>query len=117
MKRLSNIFVGRNNLVEKFEIRLDDFDKGGINTFIVSGLPDIGRRSLARHCLVKGNVVKEDYTASKLLLTRNDSIEDFIIKLDDLGFNNEITVDKIEELSMSEKIDIAIRLSEQLLAL
>ena len=117
MKRLSNIFVGRNNLVEKFEIRLDDFDKGGSNTFIVSGLPDIGRRSLARHCLVKGNVVKEDYTASKLLLTRNDSIEDFIIKLDDLGFNNEITVDKIEELSMSEKIDIAIRLSEQLLVL
>ena len=38
------IFVGRNNLVNDFEMRIDDFDKPPINIFIISGLPNIGRK-------------------------------------------------------------------------
>ena len=53
----NSIFVGRNDLVNDFETRIDDFDRPVLNTFIVSGIPNIGRKSLARHCLVKGAIM------------------------------------------------------------
>ena len=67
-------------------VRIDDFDKPPINTFIVSGLPNIGRKSLARHCLIKGTIMPQYYEFSQISLSYQESIEDFIVKIHDLGF-------------------------------
>jgi len=115
IKERANIFVGRNELVNKFEVRVDDFDKPNINTLVISGLPYIGRRSLARHCLVKGNIISETYEFSKISLNRNESVEDFIIKIDDIGINKDVSIEGMGEYSLQEKISIATRLSKQLM--
>lgn len=115
MKERANIFVGRNELVNKFEVRVDDFDKPHVNTLVVTGLPYIGRRSLARHCLIKGSIISETYEFSRISLNRNESIEDFIIKIDDIGVNKDVPIKNMSRYSLSQKISIATRLSKQLL--
>lgn len=115
MKERANIFVGRNELVNKFEVRVDDFDKPHVNTLVVTGLPYIGRRSLARHCLIKGSIISETYEFSRISLNRNESIEDFIIKIDDIGVNKDVSIKNMSGYSLSQKISIATRLSKQLL--
>ena len=114
MKEYANIFVGRNELLSKFEIRNDDFDSCSINVLIMSGLPEIGRRSLARKCLIKGGIIKEEYNFSSISLSRNESIEDFIIKLNDLGLCRSIKIKGLNIKSMDEKIGIAIGLTKEI---
>lgn len=90
-----SLFVGRNDLVNDFEMRIDDFDKPPINTLIVSGLPNIGRKSLARHCLIKGTIIPRYYEFSQISLSYQESIEDFIVKIHDLGFTAGIELPKL----------------------
>lgn len=108
------IFVGRNDLVNDFEMRIDDFDKPPVNTFIVSGLPNIGRKSLARHCLIKGTIIPQYYEFSQISLSYQESIEDFIVKIHDLGFSEGSELPKIATKTMEEKIHCAISLSKDL---
>ena len=110
----STIFVGRNDLVNAFEIRIDDFDKPPVNTFIVTGLPNIGRKSLARHCLIKGTIVPEYYEFSQISLSYQESIEDFIVKIYDLGFTAGVELPTIATKTMDQKINYAIELSKDL---
>lgn len=110
----NTIFVGRNDLVKDFEIRIDDFDKPPINTFIVSGLPNIGRKSLARHCLIKGTIMPQYYEFSQISLSYQESIEDFIVKIHDLGFTEGNELPKVADKTMKEKIDFAVSLSKDL---
>lgn len=114
MKEYANVFVGRNELLNKFEVRNDDFNKCPINVLIMSGLPEIGRRSLARKCLIKGNIIKEEYNFPSISLSRNESIEDFIIKLNDLGLCKSINVNGLNTKSMDEKINIAVNLTKEI---
>ena len=109
--------MGRNDLVNDFEMRIDDFDKPPINTLIVSGLPNIGRKSLARHCLIKGTIIPQYYEFSQISLSYQESIEDFIVKIHDLGFTAGIELPKISTKTMEEKIDCAVSLSKDLAAL
>ena len=112
-----SLFVGRNDLVNDFEMRIDDFDKPPINTLIVSGLPNIGRKSLARHCLIKGTIIPQYYEFSQISLSYQESIEDFIVKIHDLGFTAGLELPKIATKTMEEKIDCAVSLSKDLAAL
>lgn len=109
-----SIFVGRNDLVKDFEMRIDDFDKPPVNTFIVSGLPNIGRKSLAQHCLTKGSIIPQYYEFSQISLSYQESIEDFIVKIHDLGFTEGSELPTIASKTMEEKIDCAINLSKDL---
>lgn len=109
-----SIFVGRNDLVKDFEMRIDDFDKPPVNTFIVSGLPNIGRKSLAQHCLTKGSIIPQYYEFSQISLSYQESIEDFIVKIHDLGFTEGSELPTIVSKTMEEKIDCAINLSKDL---
>lgn len=108
------IFVGRNNLVNDFEMRIDDFDKPPINTFIISGLPNIGRKSLARHCLIKGTIMPQYYDFPQISLSYQESIEDFIVKVYDLGFTEGGEFPKVATKTLNEKIQYAIDLAKGL---
>lgn len=110
----NTIFVGRNELIDDFEIRIDDFDQPPLNTFIVSGLPNIGRKSLVRQCFIKGTIIPQYYEFSTISLSYQESIEDFIIKISDLGFTDGKEIEWLPSKSFEQKLKCAINLSKKL---
>lgn len=108
----NTIFVGRNDLINDFETRIDDFGKPPLNTFIVSGLPNIGRKSLVRQCFIKGTIIPQYYEFPTISLSYQESIEDFIIKISDLGFTDGSETSELSVKSLEEKIQCASSLSK-----
>jgi tetratricopeptide (TPR) repeat protein len=106
-KTRNTIFVGRNDLINDFEIRIDDLDLAPLNTFIVSGLPNIGRKSLVRQCFIKGTIIQQYYEFPTISLSYQESIEDFILKISDLGFTENYPPSSLSNKSMEEKIECA----------
>jgi tetratricopeptide (TPR) repeat protein len=86
LKERQEIFVGRNDLVKEIEERIDDFSQMTPSVLIASGLPSIGRKSLIQYALRKTNLVRDSYEFPIISLNQHDSIEDFILKIYDLGF-------------------------------
>lgn len=107
LKKRNTIFVGRNDHQESFEERIHDFDKEKPTTIMVSGFPGVGRRTFLHRALYKTNVTECSNKPSSILLDRNVSIEDFILKINDLGL---IDLDKkiysLSDKSIEEKIKI-----------
>ncbi|MBM7454180.1 hypothetical protein HNR62_000004 [Oceanisphaera litoralis] len=85
LKKRNEIFVGRNAHQESFEERVHDFDKDKPITIITSGFPGVGRRTFLHRALYKTNITECASKPSSILLDRNVSIEDFILKINDLG--------------------------------
>lgn len=85
IKKRNTIFAGRNDHQENFEERLHDFDKPKPIAIIVSGLAGVGRRTFLHRALYKTKVTECSNKPSSIMLDRNVSIEDFILKLNDLG--------------------------------
>ena len=108
----NTIFVGRNDLINDFETRIDDFEKPPLNTFIVTGLPNIGRKSLARQCFIKGTIIPQYYEFPTISLSYQESIEDFIIKISDLGFTEGNEIKNLSSKSLEDKIQCACTLSK-----
>ena len=104
-KARSAIFVGRNEILDDFERRIDDIDLQKPVCIIASGIRKIGRSKLLQHALVKSNIVQGSYSPIKITLDRIDSIEDFILKLFDTGLTSKTTDDVSGMLnkSMSDK--------------
>lgn len=116
LKEREEIFVGRNDLTKEIEERLDDFSKEGPVTLISSGLPSIGRKALIAHALRKGNLVRDSYDFPVVSLSALDGIEDFIVKIHDLGF---VSLNNISEKingTVAEKIELAKVISSQIVA-
>lgn len=108
----NTIFVGRNDLINDFETRIDDFEKPPLNTFIVSGLPNIGRKSLVRQCFIKGTIVPQYYEFPTISLSYQESIEDFIIKVSDLGFTDGSEQSGLSSMTLTEKVKCAASLAK-----
>lgn len=108
LKDRNMLFVGRNEYLRTFEERMDDFDKESPVAVIASGLEGIGRRSFLKHSLFKCNVVKETFPFSSIVLGTDESIEDCILKLYDLGFfvEDEITIKLVASMNMETKISL-----------
>jgi tetratricopeptide (TPR) repeat protein len=85
IKKRQEIFVGRNDKQEEFEVRIHDFDKIKPTVIVASGLPGVGRRTFLHRALNKTNISRSSHASSAIVLDRNVSIEDFIFKLNDLG--------------------------------
>lgn len=108
LKERSEIFVGRNEKEKLVESRLDDFNKDPVIAFIVSGLPSFGRKAFINHVLKKANVIKEYYSFLMISLEHDNSIEDFILKIMDLGFSSDSLVLDLLSKTIEEKIEIAV---------
>lgn len=106
-KERNTIFVGRNDLINEFEIRIDDLDLPPLNTFIVSGIPNIGRKSLVKQCFVKGTIIRQYYEFPTISLSYQESIEDFVLKISDLGFTDSCSPSDLVNMSMNNKIKFA----------
>ena len=106
-KERNTIFVGRNDLINDFEIRIDDLELPPLNTFIVSGIPNIGRKSLVKQCFIKGTIIRQYYEFPTISLSYQESIEDFILKISDLGFTESCLPSDLASKSLEEKIEYA----------
>lgn len=101
------IFVGRNEKIQHVEERFDDYDIEPPLVFIASGLNSIGRKSFIKHSLKKANVIRDSYEFPQVSMDESDSIEDFILKINDLGFTDQIKTEDLLETRLEEKIHIA----------
>lgn len=109
-KEKEKLFVGRNELIAQFEERLDSFEKQSPICVIASGLQNIGRRSLIKHSLIKATIVDESYSLPSITLDSHESLEDFIIKLYDLGFSNSKDLGNLMFKDINTKVDLAVDL-------
>jgi tetratricopeptide (TPR) repeat protein len=108
------IFVGRNELISDIELRVDDPDQPPPLCFIASGFPRIGRRSLLRHALIKCSLAAQSYEFPSIYLGRQDGIDDFIVKLYDLGLSNAAYPTHLMETELSDRIRIAANIVEDI---
>ncbi|MGE6776792.1 TIR domain-containing protein [Vreelandella titanicae] len=113
LKEREKIFVGRNALIDEIEERLDDFRKLTPSVILTSGLPSIGRKALLKHAARKANVVRESYEFPLITLAPSDSIEDFILKIHDLGFSEHFDIKTKLQGEVEEKISLAIDIIDQ----
>lgn len=114
LKERQQIFVGRNDQIAAFEQRFDDYDKAPPIAVICSGLPAIGRKTLIRHGFVKVGLRKDSYVPPSVTITAQDSIEDFIIKVYDLGYSEVDSAKNLLDKSMEQKIKIAAALCQDI---
>ena len=114
LKEKNTFFCGRNELIEKLEKDYSDFDKDVI-CFVASGFNLIGRKSLLKYTLRKLKVVHEAQEPIIIKFTNDESIEDFIAKILDLGIIdvNLKKIDYIKE-SQEKKIEQLLKIIENL---
>ncbi len=112
LKERNLLFVGRNEFLQKFEERIDDFEREMPIAIIASGLEGIGRKTFLRQSLYKSNIVKDTYPFSTIVLQSDESIEDCILKLYDLGLVTglDVSIEKIVMMDMDAKIDLFVQL-------
>ncbi|ELA9194912.1 TIR domain-containing protein [Vibrio parahaemolyticus] len=114
LKERQKIYVGRNEKTTNVEQRFDDFDKPTPVVFVASGLNHIGRKSFIKNALTKSSVIRESYDFPIIQMESTDSIEDFILKIDDLGLADVGEIRNLMTTSISDKVDIAVRLIESI---
>lgn len=115
LKERQNAFVGRNTQIEAFERRFDDYSKAKPVLSVVGGPSSIGRRTLILNALRKLNLVGADKDFPVLPLDRHSSIEDFILRLLDLGASDQTyTAMDLTERTLEEKVTISVALLKDL---
>ncbi|SHI72980.1 TIR domain-containing protein [Halodesulfovibrio aestuarii] len=110
LKARKKIFIGRNEHIQKFEERYADYDQGTPICFIASGIKKIGRKSFLTHCFEKVSFFDESYKPALIELQQDESIEDFILKIYDLGFTEHIETRNLMKTPIEKKVNIAFSL-------
>lgn len=114
LKKRHNMFVGRNDKQEEFEERIHDFSKDKPCVIIATGLSGVGRRTFLHRALYKTNIVECAHKPSSIYLDDSVSIEDFILKLNDLGLVElGDSVTNLTSKTMEEKITIVHSIMEE----
>lgn len=114
LKAKSKTFVGRNDLIDSFEERMNDYDHETPLAIIASGMPSIGRRSFIKHVLEKVNTIKPSSDPPEIEINETESIEDFILGIYNLGLCNVREFPDFMETSRQSKIKIAIELLKEI---
>lgn len=117
LKAKNEIFVGRNKFLSQFEERMDDFEKNKPKCIIASGIDSIGRMTLLKNCLYKANIKKNAYPFPVISLNSDESIEDFILKIYDLGLTEEKDITNLLHKTVEEKekfvIELFVKIQQQ----
>lgn len=114
LKERQNLFVGRNSLIDSFEQRIDTFEYPSPVAYFVCGFKHIGRRSLIKQSLRKTSIIRESYSFPSITIEIDESIEDFIRKVYDLGFSTETNIENLLFQTVDVKIDICVKLLKDL---
>lgn len=105
LKERNQIFVGRNEFLKDFEQRMDDFDMGTPVAIVASGLEGVGRKTFLQRSLFKSNIVKDTYPFSYIVLKEDESIEDCILRIYDLGLlDKELNITELGRKTVEEKV-------------
>jgi tetratricopeptide (TPR) repeat protein len=112
LKEKNQLFVGRNKYLNEFEERMDNFDLKKPIAIIASGIPTVGRRTFLKKALFKSNIEKDTYQFPSIILNGDESIEDCILLLYDLGFlvDESINLKKISPMMVEEKTKLLIKI-------
>lgn len=107
-RQKDTFFVGRNMLVDSLETRhRENFYPPAV--VAASGIDGIGRRSLLREYLQKVGMAEKSKYIPTITLEINESIEDLILKLDDLGLSNtSIDIKDVTLITIDEKIELLL---------
>lgn len=117
LRERASVFVGRNTQIEAFERRFDDYSQPKPVLSVVGGPSSIGRRTLILNALQKLSLVGANKDIPILHLDRHASIEDFILRLLDLGASSDSYTElNLTERSLDEKIAISVGLLKDLAA-
>lgn len=115
LRNEKNIFTGRNLLIQKFEEKALNYEEELPNTYIASGIEKIGRYSFLKACFEKTNLIENTYQPPILELDDHESLEDFIIKMADLGFSEIVDQKMFLEKSVEDKVKIALTLIDEII--
>jgi tetratricopeptide (TPR) repeat protein len=116
IKSKEELFVGRNDIMEEFESQVLTTSTTRPVSFICSGIEGVGRRTFMKKALAKTRFFNETYEPVSIYLDSKESIEDFIIKIEDI--NGSLSDDILESLKnkgFNEKIEQAITLVKKLI--
>lgn len=111
LQNRDQLFAGRNLELSKVEERFDNIDLKTPSVLIASGIPKIGRKKFLTKSLIKTNTVfRESIEHPSISLDTRESIEDFIIKLYDLGISQEINFPNFMTISQEEKVSLSCKI-------
>lgn len=99
------LFVGRNEAFDALETKMFSISKKKPSSIIVSGFEGIGRRTFLKMALKRFGKIQTYYDPIYITLNTKDSIEDFILKLQDFnrGTTDEYLI-YLQELTFNEKV-------------
>ncbi|MBZ9806915.1 toll/interleukin-1 receptor domain-containing protein [Mesorhizobium sp. ESP-6-2] len=105
------LFVGRNKELDRIERRIDDYSKPLPSALLISGMREIGRKSLLLHSLRKVNKISSTYTPITIPLQQEDGIDGLISKIYDVGiYDGPLDVADLPSMTMGEKVAFLITL-------
>lgn len=107
LKEREQLFVGRNDFINRFEQRYYDRKIGKAIVYIASGFDKIGRSAFLTHCLKKVNRCREAYSFPRFHLSSLDGIENFIYNINESGVSSSVDLEYLASKSMEEKIKMA----------
>lgn len=109
------LFVGRNEEFDSFESKIYSLEDIKPNSIIISGFDGIGRRTFLTNALKRSNKIENSYQPIYIDLGGKDSIEDFILKLQDIeNSNTDEYLQYLSQLSYDEKISEALKLLDKI---
>jgi len=108
IKIREEIFIGRNQLMEEFEAKYHTLDNNKPTCIIASGFEEVGRRTFLRNALDKNHKLNKFHNPISITLNSRDSIENFIINIEDLNSKpTEQVLDNIMNIDLNAKIQYA----------
>lgn len=116
LEKHDNLFIGRNDQTKQLEERLYDIDQPIPRVVFAQGLPKIGKKSFFKYMISKTqSQYKKSYVFPTIYLDSTNSIEDFILFIDDLDFTvHRVKRDNITSYNKKEKIELAVKLLVEL---
>lgn len=106
LEEKNKIFVGRNEIIDKIEMRINDFEKNVPFAIFASGIQNVGRKKAMRQSLIKSDLIRPSYKLPVIELNSHQSIEDLILKIDDLGMTSSVEKKGLLILTVEEKVKV-----------
>ena len=105
------IFIGRNDIMDEFESKYYNLDNIKPTAIIASGMQEVGRRKFIKNALDRVKKINKFHNPITISLSSRDSIEDFILRLEDLNSKNlSVIIDRIRDIDLEAKISYARQL-------